>query len=277
MQERRRSVRVPHRRRVPSCGSQALLPVDSYLTDVSERGLGLLVRESCPEGERLTVSFSLHDANDLITATGVVRWAASPRHRRRWRRVGLEWLGLQDESRHRLHYFLLRTLQAVTTPRPRGVRRWARPPLWLLGAGVVGGLLLTILCGWWVTSLRRENVRLQSLLHERVAMIQRLEQQHEQLSRDLAAAQRHVRVTTEVIAQLSQQMERLENGARRLQQDVARVQTSTTLLSPSSESRLLPQQTPSPAGGSMVSATELRRAIREAIARRVALREARAP
>ncbi len=91
MQERRTTIRIGQQCRTQYCSSEDLLPRDGRITDLSERGVGLLVREAHRIGEVLTVGFSLPGDRTTLTATGVVRWS-NPPQKGRWYPVGLDWI-----------------------------------------------------------------------------------------------------------------------------------------------------------------------------------------
>ena len=201
------------------------------MVNLSARGAGLFAREAQRDGERVTVTFPLSEAQDLLTATGVVRWSNS--HRRGTRRypAGLEWLPLEDSTRRRLETFVR---QRISLSSLGAGQRAARPssPASLFfregwpRVGVMLGLVPMVLCVVWAFSLQWENHQLSTTIQQRNTAIQRLAQREGVLTRELGATQTRLSQTTEEIAQLDQQSHHLEGTLAALSQDVTRIQHS---------------------------------------------------
>src|SRR3989338_4726715 len=111
MQERRTTIRVDRLCRAQYCPADDLIPRDGRLTNLSERGAGLLAHETHRLGARLTVSFSLPEEEEPLTATGVVHWSDARARHGQWYPLGLEWLPMEETARHRLYTFLSRRTQ----------------------------------------------------------------------------------------------------------------------------------------------------------------------
>ena len=230
MQERRTTIRINRFCRAQYCPAEEPLPRDGRLTTISERGAGLLVREPHSSGEQVTVGLSLPGEREPLTATGVVRWASPTPLKGSWYPMGLEWLPLEETTRHRLHQFLYR--QAQTTPpssavgltaRPEALRRAPRP---LLIGGAACGLLAALLIGAWVLLLHQQNQQLEMAVKRRNATIFRLKQQESRIQQELGSAKTHLAATSSEVARLDQLTQRLGGEAHRLNQDVEQFQES---------------------------------------------------
>lgn len=226
MQERRTTIRIEHRARTQYCPSEDLLPKDGCLLNLSERGTGGLFREKHQAGERITLTLFLPEEHEALTGTGVVRWSDQQAQRGRWYRAGLEWLPFEDTARHRLETFIRSHPQVVS--RRKGfsdpssssfVRSVVRAgPIWVVVVAVVGLV--------WGVQLYRHNQQLGAAIHQRNAVINHLEQQAQQLTVELGAANTRFVQTTQAMSQLDQHTRRLEATLDGLAQEVERVQRS---------------------------------------------------
>ena len=221
MQERRTTIRVPAQGRVQCCQAEDFLPRDGKLSNLSERGAGVQMRSVPNPGERLTLSVPLPGDSDPLIATGLVRWTSPDSSK--WQSVGVEWLPLEEATRHRLHRFLY---SATQQPPAR-----VRPPAWpiriwqsrsqavrylifgvgLFAAAVAGGFLYL-----WILSLRGENRLLTAEITHRDAVIGTLQQRNTQLGTELGAAQTSLATTTAEVERLDQQAQHLGSEVGRL-------------------------------------------------------------
>lgn len=225
MQERRTTIRKSHDARMQYCPAEDLELRDGRLADVSDRGAGVLVRERHRSGELVTLGFSLPDAEDTLTATGVIRWAGSESPKGRWHRAGIEWLPLEDATRNRLHQFL-------ETAKPAPSRKAAAAPsaslrrVWLVAAAVAIGLI-----GWllyrWASTLATENTELVNALQRRDAIIHSLGEEGQRLQLDLGTARRYLAETAGEVARLDVQAQLFGREVERLNYDVERFQRSS--------------------------------------------------
>ncbi|MBI3321701.1 MAG: PilZ domain-containing protein [Candidatus Omnitrophica bacterium] len=282
MQERRATIRTPHVCRAQYCPADDLLPRDGRITNLSEQGVGLLVREAYRSGEQVTVGFSLPGEREVLTATGVVRWSASEPLKGRWYPLGLEWLSLEEATRHRLHEFLAHRIQR--TPAPSAAFQSATVGVWNVGPSAwrsagLAGLLLILAWGVWIDSAHRRQRQLEIMLEQRNTLILRLKQREAQAARELMASRTYVSATSGEVARLSQEAalfqaetERLDREIERFQQSYERVhgereELMQRLLDVKQERALLAR--------SSISLPELHQAIREAVeVREGALRDA---
>lgn len=163
MDERRRTVRAAYGVSVQYCPSRELLPRDGRLINLSERGAGLLVGESHPLGEQVTVRVPLPGEEHLLTLTGAIRWSTPQSLFRRHHAVGLEWFPLEETARHRLRTFL--DDRAPSLMRRSLLRR----------VGALTGLAGVGIAGWMVVSVSRENRQLVTALEQRHAIMRQLE------------------------------------------------------------------------------------------------------
>ena len=276
MQERRMTIRVPHQGRTQYCPSEDFLPRDGRLTTLSERGAGLLTREAHPVGGQVTISFSLPQDPDLLTATGIIRWSEARSANGRWYPLGLEWLTLEDTTRHRLHRFLYnRTIpsagrSAAKTPRLLRARPAVRRIALL--TSVIIGVLAGVLAALWALSLESENRRFDQVIAQRNTAIQRLRAREAVIQHDLEAATAYLATSSWTVSQLDAQARRFQDEVQQLNQDVARFQASygralrerEQLI----EQALILQQERLLREKPSNSPEELRLAIREAIANR---------
>lgn len=236
LQEPRTTIRVTHHCETRYASSDSLPPKNGYMTDLSERGARLWVRERHPHGERVTVDFPLLGEQDTVTATGIVRWSDAQLHRWCWYQEGLEWLPMEGTANQRLRRSLSRSSvmpapAAVDAARERffpGAPPVRRLALWI---GLIAGPLVGILWSLWASSsLSRRHAMLQATLQERSSTIHRLERESTRLREELGRARTRLEVTSEEVAGLTQQAQALEGKAQQLNQDVARFQQSYTQL-----------------------------------------------
>lgn len=272
MQERRTTTRLSHCCRAQYCSSEDLLPRDGQITNLSERGVGLLVREAHRNGEMLSIGFSLPGAREPLTATGVVRWADTPR-KGRWYPLGVDWLPLEEAARNRLQQFLAASPKPARDPAAPAQRRRGLAFV-IAGAAVLLVAGFGALRGMW--SLYAENRQLQAAVEEREHVIGQLEQEGTRLALELGTAKTHLAETASEVARLDQQTQGLGGQIERLSAEVDGVQTSYLQVREERE-RFMQQaleleQERASLASRLSSVEELRLAIEEAIAAR---REAR--
>lgn len=227
MQERRTTIRINHRCLARYAHPDDLLPQDGLVRDLSERGAGVLMRDRSRYGAQVNVTFPLPGDRDSLTLAGVVRWATPRSREQAWAHAGVEWLPLDAELRQRLTRFLCRAILAPSPPSARGVRRWLRAGPFAasrVGWAVVAGLLAAGACGLWAFTVRRERAQLHAFLMERDAAVRALEQQERELRSELNAAQAHVSLTSEEVAQAARQAQGLEGKAQQLAAAVSQLQ-----------------------------------------------------
>lgn len=278
MQERRTTIRVPLRSRARYCASGDFFLRDGYLANLSERGIGLWVREPHQAGERLTASFVLPRDHDPVTATGLVRWSETKASKRGWYPLGVEWLPFEETARHRLRQFLSTSIRTsspeaalgrfpVAAGRP--TIRWAR----VLGVGVGCGLLVGAVGNLWFLSISQPDAQLLHAIDARDTVIQGLEEREARLSEALQSVTTHLRVTSEEVGGLAQQTLALERAARQLHQEVVSAQEAHAALHEEREAlmgRVLElEQARAARVQQSLPIEELQVAIREAIDRRV--------
>lgn len=223
MEERRSTIRLNHHGRTQYCSSEDLIPRDGRLTNVSERGAGLLVREPHRNGEMVTVGFSLPSERAALTATGVVRWSEEP-GKGGWHPIGVDWLQLEETTRNRLQRFIA----SAPSPKPKA----AMPKLGkntrtiLLTVGAVFLALLSAAGVLWVRSIQWENRQLQAIVEQRNRVINQLAQEEAQLKTELVAAQEHLAATANEVARLDQVAQGFGQQVAQLSGEVSRVQQS---------------------------------------------------
>ena len=277
MQERRATLRVPVRGRTQYCPAEDFLPRGGQLMNLSERGAGLMAKKAHQVGERITLSVQLPgESSDPMIATGVVRWCGSSRSRGRWWPLGLEWLPMEETTRHRLHRFLYTAANRprAAQPAPHGA---ADPAVryTLIGLGAFAATLAAL----GVLALHRHDQELQALAAQRQAVIAQLQRREASLTSQLTDARQHLEETTGEVARLDQYAIALSGAMERLRQDVNSVQTSYVDLQQSystvrQERELLMQrvmdleQERARLATRLASVQELRVAIQEAIQRR---------
>ncbi len=230
MQERRTTIRIPHRARIQYCPAEDFLPRDGRILNVSEQGAGILIRRAHQTGERMTVSFPLPgEDDDPLIATGVVRWIGPRLFRNRWVPMGLEWLPPDDVTRHRLHRFLYTSAQALGKVRPpaslaRG--RWSAAKRIVVGLVVIS-LLLSALVGFnWLRAFQEEHRRLGIIAEGRRQRIAHLEQQEDRLTTELATTQQSLQEAMTEMARLDQQARGLGADVGQLRSEIDGVQRS---------------------------------------------------
>ncbi len=232
MQERRTTVRVGYQSRAQYCAAEDLLPRDGRLVNLSERGAGILVREAHKPGEQVTISFSLPQSTDALTATGLVRWA-SPSGKGKWHAAGLEWLPLEETSRNRLHDFLYEQPALVTTPTPPTPDSSGKNSTfsWWPWAAVM--ILLAAVLFTWVQFSERRAARLEMGLAQRNTVINvlkdrelRLAQREAWLRQELVTAKTHLATASGEMARMDEQANALGADAQRLRQEVDLFQES---------------------------------------------------
>lgn len=282
MQERRATLRLPHKTRTPYCPAEDFLPREGQLLNLSERGAGLLARKAHHAGERITLSVLLPgEDREPVIATGVVRWCGPSRSRGRWWPVGLEWLPMEEPARHRLRHFLSTTGATAPADAPAkrtGLDAVTRYTLISLGAVAV------VLAVLWVLVLQAHNQQLQAVAEQRQAVIAALEHRERRLSTALNTAKRHLEETSGEIARVDQYAVVLTQAMGQLQDRVQQAQTSYQDLEQSygavrQERELLIQrvldleQERVRLTAKLASVQELRMAIQDAIDRRKHVRQ----
>ena len=230
MQERRTTIRLPHRCRTQYCSSEDFLPRDGRITTLSERGAGLLAREAHQAGRQVTVSCSLPEDGDVWTATGIIRWSEPQSTHGHWYPLGLEWLPLEETTRHRLHQFLYRRAVPAagqsTAKGRRELRAW--PPVRRLAvfAGVIVAVLAGVLGTLWALSLESENRRFEQIIVRRNTALQHLKAREAAIQHDLAAAKTYITTTSWAVNRLDTQAGLFQDQVQQLSQDLARFQAS---------------------------------------------------
>ena len=280
MQERRTTIRVDRLSRAQYCPADDLIPRDGRLTNLSERGAGLLAHETHRLGARLTVSLSLPEEEEPLTATGVVHWSDARLRQGHWYPLGLEWLPMEETARHRLHTFLSR--RAPSRPlRLSGEKILGLnlQPLLVRTALVLGALLVAGFAVW-VFSLAQKNRALGEAVEQRNAIIRHVEQREQRLEQALAEAAAQLTAVSQAAAQFGRQTSELETEVGRLNGEVERFQDSYVRIR-EERKQLIQQvleleQERTGLAKRLSSIPELRRAIREAVeARRSLQRQAR--
>ena len=230
MQERRATIRVSYPCRAHYCPSNDLLPRDGHLVNISERGAGLLTRETHRTGERITVSFALPGEDEPVTATGVVRWANPSGRQNRWQPHGLEWLPLEETARHRLSAFVNDRAKASPGQRVPTLARARATGVsveWIvIRIGFVFGALLCVLLGFWVMALQKQHRELTTAVQEGHATISHLEMQSAGRQRQLEQAQAGLATTTEEVLRLDQETRQLSTRVQQLGQGMEQAQRS---------------------------------------------------
>ena len=288
MEERRATIRRYQRLRAEYCPSERPVPHDGVLTNVSEHGAGLLAWEAHPSGDRLTVNLLPPGLDDLLTATGIVRWSNATPMRSGQYALGLEWLPLEPTARERFQRLLRTSTERPLSPRkPLWHRRW----LWE-GAALLTVALVAVLgvmqVSQWIGTLKEENRRLAGELFQREWLTQRLTEHQDELSQDLVEAKTNLVTTTDEVARLDRQAHTLREELGHLQQNIERFEQSSAGIREEREELLQRvmdlEQERTALTRRLSSVEELRRAIREAIearrarhrAERLALTQAKA-
>ena len=273
MQERRLTIRIPYVGRLHYCASDDLLPGDGDLVNLSERGMGFLAREAHLAGERVTVSFSLPEQQDVLTASGEIRWSGERAKRGGRHRVGLTWLPLEEATQHRLTQFLYRAAQGAAQGPPNRHPRSEFRQLVRRRSGVTAllttGLLVSV---WMIVTLRSHNSDLQGVAQAQRETITRLERREGALQRELNGAREALRATSEDVAHLNEQAGALGRRAAQLHQAVAQFQASYHQLQQEREALIDRVVSLEQARAAMlrqvVPLDQLQVAIREAVSRR---------
>ncbi len=244
MLERRSSLRYDHADRAQYCPANDLLPRDGRITNMSERGIGLLVQEPHQQGERITVSFSLENENDLLTATGVARWSSSMPVHGRWFPLGIEWLPFEETTRNRMRAYLQ---EHYKKPAPSAGKLHASAKLkptsdatldrMLVRAGTIVGLTATVILAVWSRHLHQQTLGLGQLIRERNAVITQMQAQTLGIQTELERAQAGLAVTVKQVARLDRQneffgaqMERLNENLETIRLEYARLRDDYTQL-----------------------------------------------
>ena len=227
MQERRTTIRIGQRCRTQYCSSEDLLPRDGRITDVSERGVGLLVREAHRIGEILTVGFSLPGDRTTLTATGVVRWS-NPPQKGRWYPVGLDWMQVEETTRNRLQQFLSRARNAPPPPAPAAAPARSTRRTVVIIAIAIALLLIGGAVWLWGRSLQWENQQLQGVVEQRETVIGHLMLQGTQLRQALGTTKTYVAESIAEIVRLDQQTQKAGIQMDALTLQVERIQDSYT-------------------------------------------------
>ena len=221
MQERRATIRVPHTSRIRHCLLHTPEPRDGRIVDLSERGAGLLARESFRSGECISVGWGVSGARDAITATGLIAWSSDQPVDGHWHRFGITWFPLEETARDQLRSLLNTPVKA---PHPRwnlvvsmGSGRWSKQRLraiWILGGVGVVALLL------W------KYAQLETALQKRQVMIEQLQQREAQLQRERASAQTVLAETVRELVRLDQQTLGVGAAVEQLSADISTIQHS---------------------------------------------------
>lgn len=225
MQERRTTVRKALYTRTQYCPSEDLELRDGRIADVSERGVGVLMRERHRGGELVTVGFSLPGDEETLTATGIVRWSGPESPSGAWHRIGLEWLPLEEATRNRLHRYL-----ETATPVPDTSRK-GLPPMPSVARIAVAAVFTAVgLTAWllfrWVNNLQDEKFGLETAVEQRDAIIGYLGQEGQRLKIELGQARQNLADTAGEVARLDLQAQTFGKEVDRLSQDVQRFESA---------------------------------------------------
>ena len=213
MQERRTTIRINHRCRAQQCSSEDLLPHRGWICNLSERGVGLLVRKGYRPGERISVTFSLPGPREPITLAGIVRWSGSGARTDRWQRLGLEWLPPEETPRNRLQQWLASPLRSPRNP-------LLAFPAWLPAAALSVVLCVGMISGFWIVSLQRRRSQLETAVQQRDGVIRTLASHGQALERNLGAAKEQLAHTSAQVVHLDQQAHALEGAVQQLTHEV---------------------------------------------------------
>lgn len=235
MEERRGKVRLSCllRARYSPAGSQPFH--EARVTDLSERGAGLLVRQSLRPGDHLQLDLELPSEETPLGMTGLVRWIQGDSSEVRWTSAGVEFINLDETQRYRLGTFLSEQLQKTLTrarlghpvalaTSPTTTAPWRRAATWLGALAILTAIV-------WMVVLQQENVRLGSVLKERNVMIAQLESHQYELTQALQETNTELTQTTAEVESLRQQTEMLESGLQQLGRDFETLQESYQRLS----------------------------------------------
>lgn len=227
MQERRTTVRCPCPGNAQYCAEDGGSPRDGRIVDVSERGLGVLLRESHNIGERLTVSFTLPGENQSITTTGTVCWSHEAPNRRRWHAVGLEWLPLQETDRFRVDTFLRERAPAPSSTGRQSLSpsRKNVPSIPWEAVGILGLISACVLLLLSVI-LQLENSQLGDMVHRRNALITRMDQDSSRIGQALLRTRGELDGTMVTVSVLEDKSDRLEDRLHMLSEELERYQSA---------------------------------------------------
>lgn len=277
MQERRTTIRVNRLSRAQYCPADDLVPRDGRLTNLSDRGAGLLSRETHRIGERITVSFMLPDTEEPLTATGVVRWSDERSRQGRWYPLGVEWLGLDDASRRRLSAFIGQYAQTRSQQPPHPAS--SAPPLVrrsLMMAGVTVAFAVLGYLAYQLLEIQQENRQLGEVIGQRDLAIHSLNDRaaylkarEAELQQELTRSRTQLELASESVSQLGAKTQDMEDNISRLNEEVERFQQSYVQVREEREElmqRVLDlQQERMLLQKKLASVPDLHRAIREAI------------
>lgn len=248
--------------------------------NVSERGGGILTRETHREGERVTVTFTVPGDPEPVTASGEVRWSSLTPSAGRWHATGIEWLPLEEGTKSRLHRFLYQQPKRRAPSGPSSGERRVAPAIGWIFAATFSVALLAGIAVFWLLSLHEENQALGQAIEQRNLLIAHLESQETRLARELETSKAHLAASAGEVARLDQQAQMLGGRITQLTGEVGRFQRSYDEVR-SERERLMKQvldlqQERAKLGKRWASLPDLRVAIREAMdARRVTEREQR--
>ena len=277
MQERRTTIRMNRLSRAQYCPADDLVPRDGRLTNLSERGAGLFLRETHRIGERITVSFVLPDTEESLTATGVVRWSDDESRQGRWYPLGVEWLGFDDASRRRLNTFIGQHAQAMSQQRPQPVSRTSRRVRQgLFLSGIVSAFAVVAYLAYQLVAIQQQNRQLGEAIGQRDSAIRTLEHRQAhlkaretELQQELTRSRTQLELASESVSQLGTQTQDMESKIHRLNEEVERFQQSYVQVREEREElmqRVLDlQQERMLLQRKLASVPDLHRAIREAI------------
>ncbi len=231
MQERRTTIRFLNQCRAKYCPSDDLIPRDGRVANLSEHGVGLLVREPHQAGEQVTVSFFLPTDDEPLTATGVVRWAGERSRMGSWYPVGVEWMPNEDSIRSRVHEFLYQQNRPSRPTRVPAATRAKHAPassarrfVWLAVCTLLVGTMSLALV--WVKLLQEDRAQLAGVIVQRDEFIQQLEQRDRQVQQELATTKSHLSTAIAEAVRLNTQARRLTGEVQNLTNDVERYQAS---------------------------------------------------
>jgi len=245
------------------------------MTNLSERGLGLLAHEAHRPGERIAVTFTLPGEEDALTTTGIVRWCGATPIHRRWYPLGLEWLPLEQTTRYQIETFIKSRRdeeakrpafsQAERSTQAAPVRFWSWMAIAFSGLAVAG---LT----WYVLWLQAENTRLSEGLQQRVQVVGQRLSREQHLVAALQAASMQLTATRHEVDRLDAQTKQFEVHMEALSQDVGQFQVAYTTVRDEREQLMQRVAALEQERGALeyrlTSLPELQRAIREAVAAR---------
>ncbi len=235
MQERRTTIRCESLQRAQYCSFSDLTPRDGRLTDLTERGLGLMAHEPHQPGERLTVSFTLPGEEDPLTTTGVVRWASQNAVQKRWFPLGLEWFPLEETARFRLETFLGKQIQrraeqgvpenTVTVAEPAST---SQATIW--GGVALVSAAIAVAFFSRAQILQQEHAQLADALSRRDVLISGLGDTQERASQQLETATTQLSAGLQQLNALQQRNRELAGEARRLGGELEHYQAGYTTL-----------------------------------------------